>query len=67
LPIVGISQRQHPDTYPLFGFLSDGPLYMGVSLAISLGARDVINDADDPVFLTIGITGMPGVVYRLSR
>jgi hypothetical protein len=34
---------------------------------ISLGARDVINDADDTIFLTIGIADLPGLVYWLSR
>lgn len=34
---------------------------------LSLGARDVINNADDTVFLTIGIADLPGLFYWLSR
>ncbi len=34
---------------------------------ISLGARDVIHDADDTIFLTIGISDLPGLAYWLSR
>lgn len=34
---------------------------------ISLGARDIINEAGDTIFLTIGITDLPGFVYWLSR
>lgn len=34
---------------------------------ISLGARDVINEANDTLFLTIGIADLPGMVYWLSR
>jgi hypothetical protein len=34
---------------------------------LSLGARDVINDANDTVFLTIGIADLPGLFYWLSR
>jgi hypothetical protein len=34
---------------------------------ISLGARDVIHDADDTIFLTIGIADLPGLIYWLSR
>ena len=36
-------------------------------LRISLGARDVINDIDDTVFLTLGIADLPGLVYWLSK
>jgi hypothetical protein len=36
-------------------------------LRISLGARDVINDAEDTVFLTLGVTDLPGIIYWLSR
>jgi len=34
---------------------------------ISLGARDVIDNAGDTLFLTIGIADIPGLVYWLSR
>jgi hypothetical protein len=34
---------------------------------LSLGARDVVNNADDSVFLTIGIADLPGLFYWLSR
>ena len=34
---------------------------------ISLGARDVINNLDDTVFLTIGIADLPGLIYWMSR
>jgi hypothetical protein len=34
---------------------------------ISLGARDLINDAENTVFLTIGIADLPGLVYWMSR
>jgi hypothetical protein len=36
-------------------------------LRISLGARDVINDAEDTFFLTLGVTDLPGIIYWLSR
>jgi hypothetical protein len=36
-------------------------------LRISLGARDIVNDADGTVFVTIGITDLPGIIYWLSR
>jgi len=36
-------------------------------LRISLGARDVINDVDDTLFLTLGIADLPGLVYWLSK
>ncbi len=34
---------------------------------VSLGARDVINNADDTLFLTIGIADLPGLIYWMSR
>lgn len=34
---------------------------------ISLGARDIVNDAGDTAFLTLGLTDIPGLVYWLSR
>ncbi len=34
---------------------------------VSLGARDVIHNADDTVFLTIGIADLPGLVYWMNR
>lgn len=34
---------------------------------ISLGARDIINNADDTLFLTIGIADLPGLIYWMSR
>jgi hypothetical protein len=34
---------------------------------ISLGARDIINDANDTLFLTIGIADLPGLFYWMSR
>ena len=34
---------------------------------VSLGARDVIHDANDTLFLTIGIADLPGLIYWLSR
>jgi len=36
-------------------------------LRISLGSRDVVSDADNTLFLTIGIADLPGLVYWLSR
>jgi hypothetical protein len=36
-------------------------------LRISLGARDIINDADNTIFVTLGITDLPGIIYWLSR
>jgi hypothetical protein len=36
-------------------------------LRISLGARDIVNNADDTLFLTIGLTDIPGFVYWLSQ
>ncbi|MDX2453899.1 patatin-like phospholipase family protein [Desulfosarcina sp.] len=36
-------------------------------LRISLGARDIVNDANDTFFVTIGITDLPGIIYWLSR
>ncbi|MDH3358865.1 MAG: patatin-like phospholipase family protein [Desulfobacteraceae bacterium] len=44
---------------------ADGGLFY--NLPIGLGARDVINDADDTFFLTIGIADLPGLAYWLSR
>jgi hypothetical protein len=34
---------------------------------VSLGTRDVIDDADDTLFLNVGFTDLPGLVYWLSR
>ena len=34
---------------------------------ISLGARDIINNLDNTVFLTIGIADLPGLFYWMSR
>ena len=34
---------------------------------LSLGSRDVINDADDTFFFTIGIADLPGLAYWMSR
>ncbi len=36
-------------------------------LRISLGARDIIQEANDTLFLTIGIADLPGLIYWLSR
>jgi hypothetical protein len=36
-------------------------------LRVGLGARDVINNADDTLFLTIGIADLPGLIYWMSR
>jgi hypothetical protein len=36
-------------------------------LRISLGARDIVNNADETVFLTIGVTDIPGFICWLSR
>jgi hypothetical protein len=49
-----------------FGFDVHANLFKN-RVRISLGARDVINDADDTIFLTIGIADLPGLVYWLSR
>ena len=49
-----------------FGFDVHANLFKN-RVRISLGARDVIHDADDTVFLTIGIADLPGLVYWLSR
>ena len=34
---------------------------------ISLGVRDVIDNADGTLFITLGITDLPGIIYWLSR
>lgn len=34
---------------------------------ISLGMRDIIHNADDTVFLTIGIADLPGLAYWMTR
>jgi len=49
-----------------FGFDVHANLFNN-RLRIGLGARDVINDADDTFFLTIGIADLPGLAYWLSR
>jgi hypothetical protein len=49
-----------------FGFDVHANLFKD-RVRISLGARDVIHDADDTIFLTIGIADLPGLVYWLSR
>ena len=49
-----------------FGFGVHANLFNN-RLRIGLGARDVINDADDTFFLTIGIADLPGLAYWLSR
>ncbi len=36
-------------------------------LRISFGARDIINNAGDTLFLTIGLADLPGLIYWLSR
>jgi len=36
-------------------------------LRISFGARDIINDAGDTLFLTIGLADLPGLIHWLSR
>jgi hypothetical protein len=36
-------------------------------LRISLGARDVIDNVGDTIFVTLGIADLPGLVYWLSR
>ena len=36
-------------------------------IRVSLGARDVINNAEDTLFLTIGIADLPGLIYWMSR
>ena len=36
-------------------------------LRISLGARDIFNNAGDTLFLTLGIADLPGLIYWLSR
>ena len=49
-----------------FGFDVHANLFNN-RLRIGLGARDVINDAGDTFFLTIGIADLPGLAYWLSR
>jgi len=49
-----------------FGFDVHANLFNN-RLRIGLGARDVINDADDTFFLTIGVADLPGLAYWLSR
>jgi len=49
-----------------FGFDVHANLFNN-RLRIGLGARDVIHDADDTIFLTIGIADLPGLAYWLSR
>ena len=34
---------------------------------IGLGARDIVDAADDTIFFTVGFTDLPGLVYWLSR
>ena len=34
---------------------------------ISLGARDIVNNAGDTMFLTVGLADIPGLAYWLSR
>jgi hypothetical protein len=34
---------------------------------IGLGVRDAINNAEDTIFLTIGIADLPGLAYWMSR
>jgi hypothetical protein len=34
---------------------------------VSLGARDIVNDADNTVFLTIGVADLPGLFYWMTR
>jgi len=49
-----------------FGFGVHANLFNN-RLRIGLGARDAVHDADDTIFLTIGIADLPGLVYWLSR
>jgi len=49
-----------------FGFDVHANLFNN-RLRIGLGARDVINDTEDTIFLTIGIADLPGLAYWLSR
>jgi hypothetical protein len=49
-----------------FGFDVHANLFNN-RLRIGLGARDAVHDADDTIFLTIGIADLPGLVYWLSR
>ena len=36
-------------------------------LRISFGARDIIDNAGDTLFLTFGVADLPGLIYWLSR
>jgi hypothetical protein len=36
-------------------------------IRISLGARDIVDQVDNTVFLTIGVADLPGLIYWLSR
>ena len=36
-------------------------------LRISFGARDIIDNAGDTIFLTFGVADLPGLIYWLSR
>jgi len=49
-----------------FGFDVHANLFNN-RLRIGLGARDIIHDAEDTIFLTIGIADLPGLAYWLSR
>jgi Patatin-like phospholipase len=59
-------QKPEDEDQTTFGFDVHANL-LNHRLRISLGARDVINDADDTFFLTIGIADLPGLAYWLSR
>lgn len=49
-----------------FGFDVHANLFKN-RVRISVGTRDVINDADDAFFITIGFADLPGLIYWMSR
>ena len=59
-------QKPEDEDQTTFGFDVHANLFNN-RLRIGLGARDVINNADDTFFFTIGIADLPGLAYWLSR
>ena len=49
-----------------FGFDVHANLFKN-RVRIGLGVRDAINNAEDTIFLTIGIADLPGLAYWMSR
>lgn len=49
-----------------FGFDIHACLFKN-RIRISLGTRDVLSNANDTVFLTLGVADLPGLIYWMSR